>query len=103
MNRYPVWKNLLVLGVVLLGLIVALPNLFGEDPALQVSRDSGAAMVELEINQIKLVLDDAAIDYTGVFEEGGRTLVRFASSVTRRALPRIRNSASSLPGRAWMT
>jgi len=79
MNRYPVWKNLLVLGVVLFGLIVALPNLFGEDPALQVSRDSGAAMVELEINQIKLVLDDAAIDYTGVFEEGGRTLVRFAS------------------------
>ena len=79
MNRYPVWKNLLVLGVVLFGLIVALPNLFGEDPALQVSRDSGAAMVELEINQVKLVLDDAAIDYTSVFEEGGRTLVRFAS------------------------
>ncbi len=79
MNRYPVWKNLLVLGVVLLGLIVALPNLFGEDPALQVSRDSGAAMVELEINQVKLALDDAAIDYTSVFEEGGRTLVRFAS------------------------
>lgn len=79
MNHYPVWKNLLVLGVVLFGVIVALPNLFGEDPALQVSRDSGAAMVELEINQVKLVLDDAAIDYTSVFEEGGRTLVRFAS------------------------
>lgn len=79
MNHYPVWKNLLVLGVVLFGVIVALPNLFGEDPALQVSRDSGAAMVELEINRVKLVLDDAAIDYTSVFEEGGRTLVRFAS------------------------
>ncbi len=79
MNRYPVWKNLLVFGVVLFGLIVALPNLYGEDPALQVSRDSGAAMVELEINQVRLALDEAAIDFTSVFEENGRTLVRFAS------------------------
>jgi preprotein translocase subunit SecD len=79
MNRYPVWKNLLVVGVMLFGAIVALPNLYGEDPALQVSRDSGAAMVELEINQVELILDDAAIDNTGVFEESGRTLVRFAS------------------------
>jgi preprotein translocase subunit SecD len=79
MNRYPVWKNLLVVGVMLFGAIVALPNLYGEDPALQVSRDSGEAMVELEINQVELILDDAAIDNTGVFEESGRTLVRFAS------------------------
>jgi preprotein translocase subunit SecD len=79
MNRYPVWKNLLVLGVVLVGLIIAMPNLFGEDPALQVSRDSGTAMTELEINQVNLVLDDAGIDYSGVYEENGRTLVRFTS------------------------
>jgi preprotein translocase subunit SecD len=79
MNRYPVWKNLLVLGAVLFGLLVAMPNLYGEDPALQVSRDSGSAMTELEINQVSLVLDDAAIDYSDVIEEDGRTLVRFAS------------------------
>jgi preprotein translocase subunit SecD len=79
MNRYPVWKNLLVLGAVLFGLLVAMPNLYGEDPALQVSRDSGSAMTELEINQVSLVLDDAAIDFSDVIEEDGRTLVRFAS------------------------
>jgi preprotein translocase subunit SecD len=91
MNRYPVWKNLLVLGVVLFGLIVAMPNLFGEDPALQVSRDSGTAMTELEFNQVSIVLDDAAIDYTGVFEEAGRTLVRFTSVESQlRASDRLR-------------
>ena len=79
MNRYPVWKNLLVVGVMLFGAIVALPNLYGEDPALQVSRDSGAAMVELEISQVELVLENAGIDYISVFEESGRTLVRFSS------------------------
>jgi preprotein translocase subunit SecD len=77
MNRYPVWKNLLVLGVLLFGLLVALPNLFGEDPALQVSRDSGGALEELEINQIKLALDEGEIAYSSVYDEDGRVLVRF--------------------------
>ncbi|OQX47605.1 MAG: preprotein translocase subunit SecD, partial [Candidatus Sedimenticola endophacoides] len=33
MNRYPLWKNLLLLAVVVIGLIYALPNLFSQDPA----------------------------------------------------------------------
>lgn len=80
MNRYPLWKNLLVLGIIVFGFIVALPNLFGEDPALQVSRDSGAALVQLEINQAGLVLDDAGIEYLSLYEEDGRVLVRFAGA-----------------------
>ena len=36
MNRYPLWKNLLVLAVLMLGLVYALPNLYGEAPAVQV-------------------------------------------------------------------
>ncbi len=36
MNRYPLWKNLLVLVALVLGLIYALPNLYGEAPAVQV-------------------------------------------------------------------
>lgn len=37
MNKYPLWKYLLVLAVVVVGLVYALPNLYGEDPAIQVS------------------------------------------------------------------
>ena len=36
MNRYPLWKNLLVLVALLLGMVYALPNLYGEAPAVQV-------------------------------------------------------------------
>lgn len=79
MNRYPVWKNLLVLGVVVFGLFIAIPNIFGEDPALQISRDSGAEMVELEFNQITLLLDEGEIDYSSVYPEAGRALVRFGT------------------------
>ena len=79
MNRYPVWKNLLVLGVVLFGLFIAVPNIFGEDPALQVSRDSGEELVELEFNQVSLLLDEGEVEYLSVYEENGRALVRFGS------------------------
>jgi preprotein translocase subunit SecD len=78
MNHYSIWKNLLVLGVVVFGLIVAAPNLFGEDPALQVSHDSGSALVDLEINQVTLALDGAGIQTTGFDESDGRLIVRFA-------------------------
>ena len=77
MNRYPVWKNLLVLGVVLVGLLIALPNFFGDDPALQVSRDSGSALTELEINRLKQVMDEGDVDFSSLYEENGRVLIRF--------------------------
>ncbi len=79
MNHYPAWKNLLILAVVGFGALVALPNLYGEDPALQVSRDSGSAMQELEFNQVTIVLDDAGIAYNSLHPDDGRALVRFDS------------------------
>ena len=79
MNHYSAWKNLLIVAVVAIGAVIALPNLFGEDPAIQVSRDSGAAMEELEFSQLALALDDAGIAYTGIYDEEGRALVRFAA------------------------
>ena len=37
MNQYPLWKYLLILAALLVGLIYTLPNFFGESPAVQVS------------------------------------------------------------------
>ena len=46
MNRYPLWKNLLIGLVLLWGLIYTLPNFYGEVPAVQVS--SGKATLKLD-------------------------------------------------------
>ncbi len=46
MNRYPPWKHLLILALVFIGALYALPNVFGEDPALQVSASRGASIDE---------------------------------------------------------
>ena len=44
MNQYPAWKNLLIVFILLAGTLYALPNLFGEDPALQVTSARGFAL-----------------------------------------------------------
>ena len=47
MNRYPLWKYVLILAVVLIGGLFALPNVFGDDPALQVTA-TGEAQVDTD-------------------------------------------------------
>ena len=49
MNRYPLWRYLLLAALIVLGLIYALPNLYGEDPAIQIStKDSTALPANVE-------------------------------------------------------
>ncbi len=79
MNHYPTWKNLLILGIILFGAVIALPNLYGEDPALQISQDRGQTMSEAELGLVKLILDKKDVGYTSVSAEDGRVLVRFDS------------------------
>ncbi|MEM7304707.1 MAG: preprotein translocase subunit SecD, partial [Pseudomonadota bacterium] len=40
-NHYPLWKNVLLLVILVVGIIYALPNMFPEDPSIQISHDSG--------------------------------------------------------------
>ena len=42
LNRYSLWKNLMILGVVLFGFYYAAPNLYAPDPALQIGGASGS-------------------------------------------------------------
>lgn len=53
MNRYPLWKYLVILVVTLIGLLYALPNLFGEAPAVQVS--AGRATVKVDTGTLSAV------------------------------------------------
>ena len=77
MNHYPAWKNLLVAAIVLLGAFVALPNLFGKAPSVQVSRDDGNALSEVTVEQVQSVIDEASIRNVDSYLEDGRLLVRF--------------------------
>src|SRR5690606_34231834 len=80
MNRYPLWKNLLVVVVIVTAIIYAMPNLFGDDPAVQVSA-SRQNSVDLQLaNEIESTLKQAEIPYKGVVLEENRLLIRFSEA-----------------------
>ncbi|WP_040512628.1 MULTISPECIES: protein translocase subunit SecD [unclassified Limnobacter] len=85
MNRYPVWKYLMIAIVLVLGVLYTLPNFYGEAPAVQVS--SGKSTLKLSpdlAGQLSSQLEAQGIKPDGVFFEetlGGGTLkLRFNSS-----------------------
>ena len=79
MNRYPLWKNILIAFVVLGGAVYALPNLYGKDPALQVSANRAAEISDLTRLQIETALEEAGIKPVGVNLHPDSMIVRLAN------------------------
>ena len=81
MNQYPLWKNLLILGIVLTGLVLALPNLFSQDPSIEVSAVRGGHVTEATAGEIRAALEAAQVPIKRIdTQAGGKLLLRFASS-----------------------
>ena len=84
MNRYSSWKYILILIVVVVGIIYALPNLYGSAPALQISASSATAEVsELTELQVNIALDDANIESVSMELGDGRLTIKFADEETQ--------------------
>jgi len=85
MNRYPLWKNLLIGLVLLWGLIYTLPNFYGEVPAVQVS--SAKATLKLDTaattDRIAGALKAAGIENTGIFSDATSVRARFKDTETQ--------------------
>ena len=80
MNQYPAWKYLLIVLVLFLGVLYALPNMFGEDPALQITSARGFAIpLDLDAN-IEDALVVETIDFKNKERAGNRMLYRFNST-----------------------
>jgi preprotein translocase subunit SecD len=89
MNRYPMWKYILVAVVVTLGFFYSLPNLFGEQPAVQIS--SARPTVKLDaamLTRVQDVLATAKIAHQGVSFDGGQhpsVRAKFADTDVQKA------------------
>ncbi|WP_413528057.1 protein translocase subunit SecD [Rahnella inusitata] len=77
LNRYPAWKYLMLIVVVIVGLLYALPNLYGEDPAVQITGARGSDASEATLDQVRNVLDQSKIQIKSVALENGAILARF--------------------------
>jgi preprotein translocase subunit SecD len=77
MLEYARWKYILVSVVLLVGLIFALPNVFGEAPALQVARKDRAAVDAAAQQRVEQFLQEQQIPFTRSLIDSGRLMVQF--------------------------
>ena len=114
MNRYPSWKYVLILIIILVGVVYALPNLYGSDPALQISSARGLDITQQTAElQAEIALDEAGIEPKRMEIQENSLLIRFddeekqlrAQDVIKKALGRdyivALNLAPSTPG--WLS
>lgn len=80
LNRYPLWKYLLILVVAGLGFIYSVPNLYTPDPAIQISGESSGMEIDANLlTRAEQSLKAANIDYFGAEVNSRAALLRFAS------------------------
>jgi len=78
MHHYPLWKSMTVLAVVLISIVLALPNVFGETAALQLSRKDRAAFTEVSVQELGQLLERERIAYEDAYVDAdGRLWIRF--------------------------
>lgn len=82
-NRYPLWKNILLILVVILGFLYAVPNLFTEDPVLQINGASSSDNRSSLVTEVKTSLAQANIPYRSLSVSENGLDVRFASTDTQ--------------------
>ena len=90
MNRYPLWKYIVIVVALVIGLVYTLPNFYGESPAVQVS--SGKATVKVTEQTLKTVEDllrNADLHPNGSF--------RPARSLKRRSTRTVRTPPTWWP------
>jgi len=92
-NRYPLWKNILVAVVMVAGLVVALPNLFGEDPALQVTFEKSGKIDAASAEEVQRSIQSAGIGQSGLYYDKGRVVATFPTVEAQlRAGDRLREA-----------
>ncbi len=77
-NKYPLWKNLMLIVIVIIGFIYAIPNLYTEHPVVQVSAQTPVDLNELK-NNIMRTLIDAKLKHESIQIEGDNIEISFAS------------------------
>ena len=84
MNRYPLWKYVIVAFALMIGFIYTLPNFFGESPAVQVSSAKATIKVDLKtLERVEGSLKDAGIAHDGTFLDASGVKVRLTDTGTQ--------------------
>ena len=79
MLEYARWKYILIVVVLLVALLFALPNVFGQAPALQLAHADHTPVTTAEARTVSAYLKQQGVPFTGTYLQNGRLIVRFAN------------------------
>ena len=95
-NHFPFWKNLLILTVLVLGIVYSLPNLFGDDPSVQISAGNESGISATQLDNIESTLKNASIALKAIDTQANKVLVRFNNTDEQmRAADLLRSNLGS--------
>ncbi|QEO44082.1 protein translocase subunit SecD [Vibrio tarriae] len=83
LNRYPLWKYLMVMLTIAVAALYALPNIYGEDPAIQITGARGASVDMSTLDAVTDALNKAQLSQKSIALENGSILVRFNDTDTQ--------------------
>ncbi len=93
MNRYPLWKYLLIIAILVVGVIYALPNLYGEDPSIQISPQRNAALSSGVEQTVETVLNESEIAFSRIDRDEKAIIIRFSDPDTQLSAQTAINKA----------
>ncbi|MBS0359125.1 MAG: protein translocase subunit SecD, partial [Proteobacteria bacterium] len=80
-NKYPLWKNILLVVIAIFGILYALPNLYGDDPSVQISAAEHKLTVDANVqNRVQKILEGNHLTYKALEKENNNLLIRFANT-----------------------
>lgn len=86
LNQYPLWKYLIIVAVTVIAFVYAAPNLYPDDPSLQISGATATTEVDLlVVDKAKTALKEAEIEYKSFEKVGNSALFRFIDTDTQLA------------------
>ncbi|MEI8362614.1 MAG: protein translocase subunit SecD [Betaproteobacteria bacterium] len=81
MNRYPMWKNIFVAIMILIGFVYTIPNFFGESPAVQITPAKSTTKLDSALlGQVEAIFKQEKIQYDGVYLDARGVKARFDST-----------------------
>ncbi len=83
MNQYPLWKYLIILAVILPGLLYAVPNLYGEDPGVQITGVRAFKVDEYVLSRMEKALNEGGVRWQKASLDASGVRLRFADTETQ--------------------
>ena len=79
MNKYPTWLNILVLVILMTGILLALPNVYGTSPAVQLAEKNGIPVSEARLEEFVRIVETTGAVVDASYTQGGRAVIRFTT------------------------